>query len=65
MMLSMAITMKNYGLTWTDESGTPRASVTHFDKKSAEDRKKKLEAAGGKNVRISETKPGELLQPQA
>lgn len=64
MMLSMAITMKNYGLTWTDESGTPRASVTHFDKESAEDRKKKLEADGCTSVKISETKPGEALQPQ-
>ncbi|MEU5900524.1 hypothetical protein [Streptomyces venezuelae] len=61
----MAITMKNYGLTWTDPDGVPRATVCSYDKGSAEDRKKKLEAAKCKNVRISETKPGELLQPQA
>lgn len=60
----MAITMKNYGLTWTDTDGTPRATVCSYDKGSAEDRKKKLEAAKCKNVRISETKPGQLLQPQ-
>ncbi|MGW7087487.1 hypothetical protein ACWGH2_28875 [Streptomyces sp. NPDC054871] len=61
----MAITMKNYGLTWTDPDGTPRASVCSYDKGSAEDRKLKLKAGGCTKVRVEETKPGQLLQPQA
>ncbi|MWA08709.1 hypothetical protein [Streptomyces sp. BA2] len=60
----MAITMKNYGLTWTDPDGAARATVCSYDKASAEDRRAKLEAGGCTNVRVEETKPGQLLQPQ-
>lgn len=60
----MAITMKNYGLTWTDADGVPRASVCSYDEDSAKDRKKKLEAGGCTSVKISKTKPGELLKPR-
>lgn len=61
----MAITMKNFGLTWTDSDGRPRASAASYDKGSAEDRKERLEDDGATDVRIVETKPGERLQPQA
>ncbi|MFF4536524.1 hypothetical protein [Streptomyces aureus] len=56
--------MKNYGLTWTDPDGTPRASVVSYDKASADDRKARLEAGGATNVEVVETKPGELAQPK-
>lgn len=59
----MAITMTNYGLTWTDPDGTPRAASVSYDKASAEDRKKRLVAAKCKDIEIVETKPGERLQP--
>ncbi|WP_069883573.1 hypothetical protein [Streptomyces luteocolor] len=61
----MAIKMQNYGLTWTDANGVPHATVCSYDKTSAEHRRQKLEADGCTSVRIVETKPGELLQPQA
>ncbi|WP_432190117.1 hypothetical protein [Streptomyces sp. Tue6028] len=51
----MAITMQNYGLTWTDPDGTPRVDVVSYDKPSADDRKKALEAASCTNVHIVET----------
>lgn len=57
--------MKNYGLTWTDTAGHKRASVTGYDKISAEDRKRRLADDGASDVRIVEIKPGERLQPQA
>lgn len=60
----MTITMKNYGLTWTDPDGVPHASVVSYDKASAEQRKAELEAGGCTDVRIVETKPGELLEPR-
>jgi hypothetical protein len=59
----MAITMKNYGLTWTDADGTKQASGVSYDKASAEDRKKRLEADGATGIEIVEVKPGERLQP--
>ena len=61
----MAITMTNYGLTWTDPDGTPRAASVSYDKASAEQRKQELEAAGCTQVEIVEIKPGELPEPQA
>lgn len=57
--------MKNYGLTWTDASGTRRASGVSYDKGSAEGRKQRLEGEGATDVHVVETKPGERLQPQA
>ncbi|MFJ7963109.1 hypothetical protein [Streptomyces sp. NPDC096324] len=60
----MAITITNYGLTWTDPDGTPRASVVSYDQASADDRKARLEAGGATDVEIVETEPGERLQPK-
>lgn len=57
--------MQNYGLTWTDLDGTPRASVVSYDQASAEQRKARLEAAGCTAVEVVETKPGERPQPKA
>jgi hypothetical protein len=56
--------MKNYGLTWTDPDGTPRAAAVSYDKASADDRQARLVAAKCRDVEIVETKPGELAQPQ-
>jgi hypothetical protein len=61
----MAITMKNYGIRWTDPDGTPRASAVSYDQSSADHRKTRLEADGATDVEIAETKPGELLKPKA
>ncbi|MFE2486085.1 hypothetical protein ACFXGR_22845 [Streptomyces mirabilis] len=60
----MAITMQNYGLTWTDPDGTPRAAAVSYDKVSAERRQAQLEAGGCTDVQVVETKPGELPQPR-
>ena len=60
----MAITMKNYGLTWTDPDGVPRVSVVSYDKSSADGRKERLEGSGCTKVRVVETKPGEVLEPR-
>jgi hypothetical protein len=54
--------MTNYGLTWTDPDGTPRAAAVSYDKASAEARKARLEADGCTAVEVVETKPGELPQ---
>jgi hypothetical protein len=56
--------MKNYGLTWTDSTGTPRAAAVSYDKASADSRKERLEADGCTAVEVVETKPGELPQPR-
>ncbi|MEU8642217.1 hypothetical protein AB0C91_09900 [Streptomyces sp. NPDC048674] len=48
----MAITMKNYGLTWTTPDGTAQASGVSYDKASAEDRKKRLEVEGATDIAI-------------
>lgn len=61
----MAITMKNFGIRWTDPDGTAQASGVSYDKASAEDRKKRLAAAGATDIEIVEVKPGERLQPKA
>jgi hypothetical protein len=61
----MTITMKNYGLTWTDPEGVPRSSAVGYDKPSAEKQKKVLEDAGCADVEIVETRPGQLPQPKA
>ncbi|UPZ27597.1 hypothetical protein MUK60_07095 [Streptomyces sp. LRE541] len=57
--------MKNYGITWTDADGVPHASGVSYDKPSADHRKQRLEEEGATDVKIVETKPGEVLQPQA
>jgi hypothetical protein len=57
--------MKNYGLTWTDSTGTPRAAAVSYDKASADSRKARLEAAGCTDVEVVETKPGERAQPRS
>jgi hypothetical protein len=64
MMGGMAITMQNFGLTWTGPDGTPRAAAVSYDKPSAEHRKARLEAGGATDVEIVETKPGELPAPR-
>ncbi|MFE2563005.1 hypothetical protein [Streptomyces mirabilis] len=61
----MAITMQNYGLTWTDAGGVPRAAAVSYDKVSAERRKGQLEAGGCTDVQLVETKPGELPQAKS
>ncbi|MFD6490702.1 hypothetical protein [Streptomyces sp. NPDC060188] len=61
----MAITMKSYGLRWTDPDGTPRAAGVSYDEGSAEDRKKRLEGDGATGVEIVEVKAGERLQPKS
>ncbi|MFJ8929204.1 hypothetical protein ACIRLA_21765 [Streptomyces sp. NPDC102364] len=61
----MAITMDDYGLTWTDADGKNHAAVSHYDKKSAEDRKAELEAAGCANVEVVSVKVGQVLQAKS
>ncbi|MDV7220428.1 hypothetical protein [Streptomyces prunicolor] len=61
----MTITMTTFGLTWTDPDGTHRSSAVAYDKPSADNLKKELEAAGATNVLIIETKPGQLPEPAA
>lgn len=58
----MTIAMKDYGLTWTDTDGTPRASTVAYDKGSAGQRKTELEKSGATNAQIAEVAPGQLLQ---
>ncbi|MCX4816796.1 hypothetical protein OG601_47620 [Streptomyces sp. NBC_01239] len=60
----MTITMKSYGLTWTDPDGTPRAAAVAYDKVSADDRKGDLEKGGATDVEIVAVKPGELPAPK-
>jgi hypothetical protein len=57
--------MKNYALTWTDTTGTPRASAVAYDEKSADKRRRELEDAGCTDIEIVEVKPGELPEPRA
>lgn len=61
----MTITMKSYGITWTDPDGTPRAAAVSYDQASADDRKAELEKAGATDVEIVPVKPGELPVPKA
>ncbi|MEU0030724.1 hypothetical protein [Streptomyces sp. NPDC006335] len=61
----MTITMQNYGLTWTDADGTPRASAVSYDERSADHRKTELEKAGATSIEILPIKPGELPHPKA
>jgi hypothetical protein len=65
MILDMAITMDDYGLTWTDADGRNHASVCHYDKKSADNRKAELEAAGYTNVEVVSVKVGQVLQAKS
>ncbi|MGW0920051.1 hypothetical protein ACWD3J_13675 [Streptomyces sp. NPDC002755] len=60
----MTITMQNYGLTWTDPAGTPRASAVAYDESSAQQQKAALETAGCGSVEIVPVKPGQLPSPQ-
>ncbi|MFJ9420660.1 hypothetical protein [Streptomyces sp. NPDC101249] len=57
--------MENYGLTWTDSTGTPRASVVAYDQPSADHKKQQLEAGGATRVEITPIKLGEQVQPKA
>ncbi|MFD4547319.1 hypothetical protein [Streptomyces sp. NPDC058466] len=56
----MTISMQNFGLTWTDPDGTPRAAAVSYDKASADRRKAELEGAGCTAVEVVPTQPGEL-----
>lgn len=58
------ITMQNYGLTWTDPTGTPRASAVAYDDPSAQHRKAALESLGCTSVEIVAVRPGELPEPR-
>ncbi|MER5376240.1 hypothetical protein [Streptomyces sp. NPDC002553] len=58
------ITMQNYGLTWTDPTGTPRASAVAYDEPSAQYRKAVLESVGCTSVEIVAVRPGELPEPR-
>ncbi|MFI1414974.1 hypothetical protein ACH4Y0_34345 [Streptomyces sp. NPDC020707] len=60
----MPITMKNFGLTWTDPAGKAWASGVSYDKASAENRQARLVAERCKDVEIIETEPGQVLQPR-
>ncbi|MGP3777172.1 hypothetical protein ACTWJ8_40690 (plasmid) [Streptomyces sp. SDT5-1] len=57
----MAITMENFALKWTDPDGKAHASACAYSAKSAERRKKELEAARCTNVQIIPVEPGEVL----
>ncbi|WP_145503738.1 hypothetical protein [Streptomyces sp. CFMR 7] len=59
----MRIIMQNYGLTWIDSDGKPRASSVAYDEGSANSRKAELEAAGAAGVTIVPIRPGELPTP--
>jgi hypothetical protein len=61
----MAITMKNFGLTWTEPDGVHRASVVAYDKPGAVGRQKELEDAGCSEVEIIETVPGQHPEPRS
>ncbi|MFF6829059.1 hypothetical protein [Streptomyces longwoodensis] len=61
----MTITMQNYGLTWTDAEGVPRASAVAYDKPSGERQKQALEAAGCTGVELVPVRPGTLPEPPA
>lgn len=56
--------MQNFGLTWTDPTGIPRASGVAYDARSARHRKGVLESEGCTSVEIVAIKPGELPEPQ-
>lgn len=60
----MATTMQNFGLTWTDPDGTPRAAAVSYDKVSGERRKGQLEAGGCTDVQVVPVTPGELPRPR-
>jgi hypothetical protein len=60
----MTITMQNYGLTWADPDGTPRASAVAYDQPSAERQKERVEGGGCSSVEIVPVAPGQLPEPQ-
>ncbi|MFF9090768.1 hypothetical protein ACF1BE_31160 [Streptomyces sp. NPDC014991] len=49
----MTITMRNYGLTWTDADGVAHASAVAYDKPSGERQKQTLQDAGCTDVKRS------------
>ncbi|WP_369383236.1 hypothetical protein [Streptomyces sp. cg36] len=57
--------MTNYGLTWTDPDGVPRAAAVSYGESSGEDRAKQLVAAKCKNVELTEIEVGQLPRPKA
>ncbi|WP_327591567.1 hypothetical protein [Streptomyces chartreusis] len=61
----MTITMQNFGLTWTDPDGTPRASAVAYDKPTAEQRRTELDKAHATNIEIVPVSPGQLPDPKA
>ncbi|MEU3862639.1 hypothetical protein AB0F03_35885 [Streptomyces sp. NPDC028722] len=61
----MTITMRNYGLTWTDADGVARASAVAYDKPSGDRQKQTLKDAGCTDVELVEVKPGTLPNPQS
>ena len=61
----MTTTMQNYGLTWTDSDGTPRATVTAYDNPSAQHRKEQPEGARATDIEIHSIRLGERLEPRA
>ncbi|WP_411093512.1 hypothetical protein [Streptomyces sp. 049-1] len=58
-------TMRNYGLIWTDPTGTPRSSAVAYDQPSAQHRKADLEREGRTNVELVPVRPGELPEPRS
>ncbi|MEU8795915.1 hypothetical protein [Streptomyces sp. NPDC048643] len=58
------ITMKVYGLTWTDADGTAQASGVGYEMPSAKDRKKRLGGGGSTDIEIVEVKLGERIEPK-
>lgn len=68
MTTCMAITMRNYGLTWTAPDGTHCSSAVAYDEASAERRKQELEddhCTDVEVVEVVEVKPGQLPEPVA
>ncbi|MEU7028804.1 hypothetical protein ACFY91_24615 [Streptomyces albogriseolus] len=61
----MTITMQNFGLTWTDPDGTPRAAAVAYDQRSGQRRKQQLEEAGCTQVELVPVTPGQVPEPVA
>lgn len=62
---SMAITMKSFGLTWTDPDGTPRAAAVSYGESAGQDRRQQLVAGGCTDVELTEIEIGKLPLPKA
>lgn len=61
----MTITMRNYGLTWTDPDGVARASAAAYDEPNGKRQKQILEDTGCTDVELAEVKPGKLPDPRS